>query len=231
MSIKLDDLELIKRVEDPQTRIMKEIRNVYNITTSNRRKIVEHKIPRFEGSMLLDVGRIPTRISFTGEFLGSDAKSSLDSLRTKFKMGKPVPFSSDITNIADIDQVLMEEFQIDEIGGRPNQYSYSIVLREYRPPPPRAQPPPSQEEQAQDEVKKESEIDDIRGQILDADGNPAKGITTRIKGAGGEWQVKTDDQGYYEVLDVPEGKYEITVDAEGYEDVKTEVEIKKGSKT
>jgi hypothetical protein len=231
MDIEIDNIPLIKRVEDPQTRVVKEIRNVHNITTSNRRKVIEHKITCSEGSILSDLGRLPVRISFDGEFQGPDAKASLENLRAKFKVGKPLSFSSDITNIADINQVLIEEFHIDEIGGRLNQYSYSIVLREYRPPPPQAQPPPSQEEQAQDEVKKESEIDDIRGQILDADGNPAKGITTRIKGAGGEWQVKTDDQGYYEVLDVPEGKYEITVDAEGYEDVKAEVEIKKGGRT
>ena len=228
MSIKLDDLELIKRVDDPQTRVVKEIRNVYNITTSNRRKVVEHKIPSSEGSILSDLGRIPVRISFDGEFQGPDTKTSLESLRAKFKIGKPLPFSSDITNIADVNQVLIEELHINDIGGMPNRYNYSIVLREYRPPLPQAQAPPSQEEQAQQEVKKESEIDDIRGRVLDAEGKPVKDVKVKIKGDDGEWEVKTDEEGYYEVLDVPEGKYEITVDAEGYEDVKAEAEVKKG---
>jgi uncharacterized membrane protein len=91
------------------------------------------------------------------------------------------------------------------------------------------QAPPSQEEEAEETVRSESEIDDIRGQILDTDGNPLKDITVKIKKDNGdEWQVKTDSDGYYEVLDVPEGKYEIIIEREGYEDIKKEVEISKG---
>lgn len=70
ISIKLNDLELIKHVEDSQTRIIKGFRSVYNITTPDRRKIIEHRIPSSEGSMLLDLGRIPIRISFDEVFQG-----------------------------------------------------------------------------------------------------------------------------------------------------------------
>ena len=48
-----------------------------------------------------------------------------------------------------------------------------------------------------------------------------------VTGPAGEYKAKTTEDGTYEILDVPEGKYEITVDAAGYEDQKAEVEVKK----
>ena len=67
--------------------------------------------------------------------------------------------------------------------------------------------------------------------ILDADGNPARDVNVVIKGPSGEIRVKTNDEGTYEALDLPEGMYEITVEDAAYEDLKEEVEIKKGTGT
>jgi len=233
MSIKLDDLELIKRVDDPQTRVVKEIRSIYNITTSDRRKVEEHKIPSSEGSILSDLGRIPIKISFDGEFQGPDAKASLESLRAKFKVGKPLPFSSDITNIADVNQVLIEELHINDIGGIPNRYNYSMVLREYRPPPPQAQPPPSQEEQAQQQVQQQAndELDSVyvEGRITDKEGKPLKGVTVIVSSTEGEWKepAVTDDQGYYKTKSkFKPGKYTVAFELKGYKRDEKKVDVK-----
>lgn len=231
MDIEIDNIPLIKRVEDPQKRTIQEIRYVYNISTSERRRIIEHKIPGSDGSILQDMGKEPLRISFEGVFLGEKAKENLQDLWSRFKQGKPLNFSSDITGIADVTKVLIEDLRIDEISGYPNRYSYQIVLREYREPrPPQAQAP-SQEEQAQEEVQNQADdtlasINYITGRVLDDEGNPKKGVEVVItKEDGQEYRVRTDDQGVYRQDDLPPGKYKVTINAEGYEDLEEEVEI------
>ncbi|MCP8307907.1 MAG: carboxypeptidase regulatory-like domain-containing protein [archaeon] len=234
MSIRLDDLELIKRVEDPQTRVVKEIRSVYNISTSERRMIMEHKIPGSDGSILQDMGKEPLRISFEGVFLGEKAKENLQDLWSRFKQGKPMNFSSDITGIADVTKVMIEGLRIDDIAGYPNEYHYSILLSEYREPRLPPAQPPSQEEQAQQEVQNQADdtiasINYITGKVLDDEGNPQKDIDVVItKDDGTEYKIKTDENGIYRMDDMSPGKYTVVVKAEGYEDMKEEVEIKAG---
>ena len=231
MDIEIDNIPLIKRVEDPQTRVVSEIRNVYNISMGERRMIIEHKIPGSDDSILQDMGKEPLRISFEGIFLGEKAKENLQDLWSRFRQGKPLNFSSDITGIADVTKVLIEDLRIDDIAGNPNSYHYSIVLSEYREPrPPQAQPP-SQEEQAQEEVQSQADdtvasINYITGKVLDEEGNPKEGVEVVItKEDGQEYRVRTDDQGIYRQDDLPPGKYKVTINAEGYEDLEEEVEI------
>jgi len=231
MDIEIDNIPLIKRVEDPQTRVVKEIRNVYNISTSERRMVIEHKIPGSDGSILQDMGKEPLRISFEGVFFGERAKENLQELWSRFRQGRPLNFSSDITGIADITEVLIEDLYVEDIGGNPNNYHYSIVLREYREPRPPPAQPPSQEEQAQEEVQDEADdtiasINYITGKVLDEEGNPKEGVEVVItKEDGQEYSVRTDDQGIYRQDDLPPGKYTVTINAEGYEELEEEVEI------
>jgi len=104
--------------------------------------------------------------------------------------------------------VIIEDLVVEEAAGKANRYAYHITLKEYREPKPtKEEPPPEQKAE-----EKQSEIDDIRGKILDADGNPSKDVTVLINGPSGETRVKTNDEGIYEALDLPEGKYEITVE-------------------
>jgi len=231
MDIEIDNIPLIKRVEDPQTRVVSEIRNVYNISMGERRMIIEHKIPGSDDSILQDMGKEPLRISFEGIFLGEKAKENLQDLWSRFRQGKPLNFSSDITGIADVTKVLIEDLRIDDIAGNPNSYHYSIVLSEYREPrPPQAQPP-SQEEQAQEEVQSQADdtvasIDYVTGKVLDEEGNPKEGVEVVItKEDGQEYRVRTDDQGIYRQDDLPHGKYKVTINAKGYEEMEEEVEI------
>jgi uncharacterized Zn-binding protein involved in type VI secretion len=77
------------------------------------------------------------------------------------------------------------------------------------------------------ETSQEEEISYIKGQVLDdSTGEPVEGIPIRILGDNGKlYQTKTDDKGFYEVLDVPKGKYRIKIDLEDQGDVETETEV------
>jgi hypothetical protein len=230
MSVKLDDLVLNARIADDDQSTISEVRGIKRVGVLSERRLVEHRIAGAYGSIITDTGRRAIKILVEGEFVGENSMQGIAELRSKYRAGKPVEFTSEITAFAQVTKVLVEELQIFSLAGLQNNYKYRMLLREYKepPPPPSEEAPPDQDQQTSEEAEKESEIDDIRGQVLDAEGNPAKGIKVKIKSLNSEYEANTDDQGYYEILDVSEGKYEITSDAEGYEDLKTEVEVKKG---
>jgi hypothetical protein len=128
LKIKLGDVDLITRVDDGGS--VKEIRSVANISVSGRRRIVELDIPGSSSSVFQDMGRNSLRISFDGELVGSNAKKTLQSLKSAFEQKKSVPFSSDITTLNDITEVVIESFTVNFMGGIPSGNRYSIVLRE-----------------------------------------------------------------------------------------------------
>ena len=246
MSVKLDDIDLTKAVKEQETSSsFSEIRTIHAINITDRRNIVEIEIPGSQGNMLQDMGCEPVNISFFGEIMGLTSIQTLEKLFSKYDAGTPFEFHSDITAIAEVNKVILEEFQIEEAAGSISNYKYRMLLREYKePPPPSLEEEqqeeeqkqkeegetPAREQQASKEAEKESQVDDIRGQVLDSEGNPAKGVKVKIKSSEVEYQpITTDENGYYELLDLPEGKYEITYDEEGFEDIKAEVEIKKSS--
>lgn len=231
MSVELDKIALMTHVRDEDTGTTKLLNSIYNIRVSDKRSIVEHRIPGRESSILQDLGRVPVRISFDGLIFGEGALESLEQIRAKFKAGEPVPFNSDISGVAEVTQVLIEELQIEEIGGTTNTYKYWMVLREYVPPPEEEEPAPSQEEEAEEATEEQADdelsaINYITGKVVDPDGNPQSGVDVKITFDGGEYTIKTDEEGIYRQDDLEPGKYTVTVDAPGYEDVKEEVEIK-----
>ena len=231
MSIELDGMPLIRHVREDDAGATKMLRSVFNIGVSEKRQIVEHKIPGLEGGVLQDLGRVPVRISFEGIIYGEEAKEALEEIRAKFKTGEPVPFSSDLSGVAEVTQVLIEDFQVKDEGGVTNRYRYFLSLREYVPPPPEEESAPSQDEEAEEEVEDEaddakSSINYITGRVVDPDGNPLADANVKITWDGGEFTVKTDEEGVYRKDDLEPGTYTVTVDAPGYEDVQEEVEIK-----
>jgi hypothetical protein len=228
MSVKLDDLILNARIADDDQSTISEVRGIKRVGVLSKRRLVEHRIAGAYGSIITDTGRRAIKILLEGEFVGENSMQGIAQLRSKYRAGKPVEFTSEITAFAQVRKVLVEELQIFSLAGLQNNYKYRMLLREYKEP----QPSPQEEEESppppQEQAPVQTEIDDIRGQVLDAEGNPAKGIKVKIKSLNSEYEANTDDQGYYEILDVSEGKYEITSDAEGYEDLKMEVKVKKG---
>ncbi len=236
MDVRIDDLELIKRVDDTDAGTVKEIRAISSMNISDKRSIVELKIPGAEGGILQDLGRHPVLVRFTGEFYGGDAKTTLENLRAKFKSGKPLPFSSDLTTIAEITQVLIENLQVQEATGAENRFVYQLTIREYVPPKEEEEEePPGQEEDAEDTVEDETEdavesINYVTGRVVDEKGEPVPDLKVNIADEdGNEYEVTTDADGIYRKDDLPPGKYTVTVKEEGYEDMTKEVEIKGSS--
>jgi len=132
MQMKLDDIELIKRID--RKGVVEEIRSVHNVSVSGKRRIVELRIPGAETNVFQDLGREPLTISFDGELVGEGARSTLEELRSKFEQGAPVPFSSDITAISDVTEVVIDDFTARFLGGAASGSWYSMVLREHRSP-------------------------------------------------------------------------------------------------
>lgn len=114
-----------------------EIKGLQEIRTTENRALVEHKIPGMAGSLLQDMGEIPTSITIVGTLQGDEVRDELlEELRKKFVAGEPVPFMADITTETDVQEVIIENFQVTEVAGSANPCQYLIKLKEYIPPPP-----------------------------------------------------------------------------------------------
>jgi len=222
VNIELDGIPLVK-TEQSQTGGQIEVRNVYNISTTDKRDMIEHKIPGMEGDVFQNLGRSPVEISFDGTFQGKTAKENLEILRTKFKQGTPLPFHSDLSGAADITKVLINDLRIEEVAGVTGSYHYFIVIQEYKEPPPEPVTPPSQDDAAaqwQDEKAQEAvdAINVLTGKVLDADRKPKTGVTVIVSDAeGGKYNAETDESGMYRIDKLPRGKYTISVDSDEYE--------------
>ncbi len=236
MDVKIDDLELIKRIDDSDTHVVKEIRTVDSVSMDDRRAIVELRIPGAEGSVLQDLGRRPVVVRFTGELQGEDAQTTLENLRAKFKSGKPLPFSSDLTGVAEVTQILIEDLHVEESMGSSNTYTYTLTIREYiEPKEPEEEEPPSQDDDAEDEVEDETDdatstVNYITGKVVDDEGKPEPKVKVIITDEeGNEYEEETNDDGIYRKDDLEPGKYKVSVKAPGYEGKEQEVQIKKSS--
>lgn len=253
MEVRLDDIDLVKRTQASATSPLSEVRTVYDVHVDGRRSIVELGIPGSSGNVLQDMGREPISILLKGEVWGPQAKATVTSIREKSDLGDSVSFSSDLLAAASVSRVLVEEFQVDQVAGNPTRYRYLMLLREFKqggevaegkasefgevaePPAPvmgeEQETPPDQTGAAEEEVVKQTMIDDIKGRVLDADGNPAPGVRVVVTGPQGDVMIlETDDGGYYQAKDVPEGEYEMDVDAAGYEGVKARIKVVKSAK-
>ena len=109
-----------------------EIRSIRSLLIGGKRRLVEHRLVSNYGSLILDGGRRAIRMLIEGEFVGQDAKQSMSLLRSKYRIGKPLQFTADITVLTHIEKVLIEELQIYGKSTLPTWYSYNMLLVEYR---------------------------------------------------------------------------------------------------
>lgn len=107
---------------------------VQEIATYDKRMLAEHKPPGMEGSLLQNMGRRPERIILWGVAAGTDALKFVEKLEDKFKAGKPVPFTTDITADSKIDNVIIEDLSWQELAGKPERYAYVLSLLEFISP-------------------------------------------------------------------------------------------------
>jgi len=182
MSIELDKIKLIRHDrEEGKTKVLN---SVFNLNVSEKREVVEHRIPGMEGGVLQDMGRSPVRIDFDGLVYGKDAKEVLKELRARFKAGKPMPFTSDLTAVTDITQVIIENLDIFDVSGSPQNYKYRIKLREYIPPKKKDDPAPSQDADAKKSIDQKAD---------DAKNNVDAGDSEAQQQTGDDQQGQQDD--------------------------------------
>ena len=107
------------------------------IRTSERRSFVDLPVPGRVGSQFHDMNTMPTRVTISGSLYGDEARDEfLQTLRGKFREGKPVTFVADIVNATEVQYVIIEDLRFEENGSSPDQIDYFIQLKESPPPPP-----------------------------------------------------------------------------------------------
>lgn len=113
-----------------------ELQQVQKIDTDEDQVLTQHSVPALEGDFLQGLGRRAIRVTLVGVMSGADAAASLKTLRDKYRAGEVVSFVADIATATKVDQVLIEEFGVRELAGKPARFEYELTLREFIPPPP-----------------------------------------------------------------------------------------------
>ncbi len=121
-----------------------ELEQVQRVDADDQEILAQHGVPGLEGDFLQDLGRRGTRLSLTGVITGADSADQLKTLREKFRAATPVPFVEDIAVATKVEKVLIEEFGVREVAGKPARFEFELTLREFLPPPKpaREEPPP-----------------------------------------------------------------------------------------
>jgi outer membrane protein OmpA-like peptidoglycan-associated protein len=120
-----------------------ELQQVQKIEAEDEQVVAQFGVPALEGDFLQDLGRRVTRLNLTGVMSGAEAGESLKTLRKKFQQAKPILFVADIATATKVGKVLIEEFGVRELAGKPARFEYQLTLREFLPPPrPEQETPP-----------------------------------------------------------------------------------------
>ncbi len=118
-----------------------EIPNIEAVQMLEQRSLVELPVPGHTGSLYQDLNTQPARVAIHGSLYGDDAREDfLTKLRGKFRAGAPVTFVADIVTATSLQYVVVESLNFGESGTRPDQITYTILLRESPPPPPPPDP-------------------------------------------------------------------------------------------
>jgi len=113
---------------------------VQDVRTRQDRAWVTHRVPGLEGAAHQNLGRRPTVIIVVGAMVDDASLEALEALRDKFQAHEPVPFSADIATATDSQNVVIDDLNVTEVAGKPQQYVYVLQLVEHIPPPPPVQP-------------------------------------------------------------------------------------------
>jgi hypothetical protein len=100
------------------------------------RRIARLPVAGLSGELQQDLGRGAMGVRIAGSLMGDEARDEfLKKLREHFYAGEPIDFVADILEEAELEQVLIERFDIVERNDAPGVFGYSIILREYTEPP------------------------------------------------------------------------------------------------
>ena len=108
---------------------------IHKIVTLEQAALVSHRIPGLEGNVVQNLGRDSVRLRIEGIFYGAAATEDLEALRDVYKQREPVDFLAEVVGQAYFGQVILEQFQVFQLAGEPEQFSYRLTLVEYIIPP------------------------------------------------------------------------------------------------
>ena len=113
-----------------------ELTHVEAIESSERRVLVEHRVPGLPGSYFQDMGTLPNTIVIRGTKYGDEARDAfLEGIRAIFNAAEPTTLVLDINTATDLTEVVIEDLQVSEVNNDPDQFRYEITLRKYIEPP------------------------------------------------------------------------------------------------
>lgn len=113
-----------------------EVRGIEAIGTHEARRLAVLPVPGLSGDLHQDLGRGALAVEISGSLYSDEARDTfLKELREKFLAGEPVDFVADIVGESELEQVLVESFQLEESAAIADTFRYRIVLREYTEPP------------------------------------------------------------------------------------------------
>ena len=108
---------------------------IHKIATLEKADFVRHRIPGLEGDIVQDMGRGSVRLEVEGIYYGTEAGEDLEALRDVYKAREAVDFLAEIVGEAYFAQVILENLEVRQLAGEPDQFSYRLVVAEYVEPP------------------------------------------------------------------------------------------------
>lgn len=113
-----------------------EVPRIEGLSTHEARRLAVLPVPGLSGDLHQDMGRGALAVEIFGSLFGDEARDKfLKELREKFLAGEPVDFVADIVGESELEQVLIESFQLDELAAPADTFHYRIALREHTEPP------------------------------------------------------------------------------------------------
>lgn len=108
---------------------------VHKIQTLEKADFVSHRISGLNGNVVQDMGRHSVTLMIEGIYYGENAAEDLTALRDIYHAREPVDFLAEIVETAYFSQVVLQQLNVNQKAGFPNQFEYSLIVSEYVPPP------------------------------------------------------------------------------------------------
>ncbi|MFP2927650.1 hypothetical protein ACLESO_21135 [Pyxidicoccus sp. 3LG] len=112
-----------------------ELVGLTNIYTEDARNLVQQRVPGQSGSVFQDLGREPVTVVMEGILLGEDTQAALEDLRQAQMKAQPMSFAADAIAGADLTEVIIADFQVKQLAGHQNRFSFYLKVREHQEPP------------------------------------------------------------------------------------------------
>ncbi len=109
-----------------------QVPRIERLRSNGARRLRALPVPGLSGDLHQDLGREALRVEIEGSLSTDEARDDfLANLRESFYAAEPVDFVADIVHEAELEQVLIEAFDLLEDASDPDLFRYRIRLREY----------------------------------------------------------------------------------------------------